>query len=172
MINKFIFSVCSSVQLQGDEVLRLVYVDTEVATYTLAGFPERPITIQDYRSYGLEALNILLKDGRSRDFRARFNRPSNVLLFRGNNKDVLVQLMESTESDPLYMLWIAAGAEETMPLGHSYLFREIRELPDRRRAFLSLHKQSYHANIPVDRRPTAGPVLQEQMLEMDARMMR
>src|SRR5436190_19650087 len=101
MINKFIFSVCASVQLQGYDVLRLMYVDKEVATYTLAGFSEHPITIQDYRSYGLGALNLLLQDGRSRDFRARFNRPSNVLLFTGNNKDVLIQLMETMETDPL-----------------------------------------------------------------------
>ncbi len=170
MINKFIFSVCSFVQLQGYEVLRLVYMDKEVATYSLAGFTEQPITIQDYRPSGVEALNKLLRDGRSRDFKARFNRPSNVLLFTGNNKDVLVQLMETTESDPPYVLWIAAGAEETVPLGHSYLFREIRELPDQRRAFLSLHKQSYRTNDPVDRRPAADPILQEQMLEMDLRM--
>lgn len=166
MINKFIFSVCSAVQLQGYEVLRLVYFDKEVATYTLAGFKEHPITIQDYRSYGLASLNQLLKDGRSRDFRARFNRPSNVLLFTGNNKDVLIQLMETMETDPLYTLWIAAGVEQTVPLGYSYLFREIRELPDRRKAFLSLHKQTYNTPMPVDHQTAADPVLQEQFLEM------
>jgi hypothetical protein len=167
MINKFIFSVCASVQLQGYEVLRLVYLDKEVATYTLAGFQDHPITIQDYRPSGVESLNKLLKDGRSRDFRAGFNKPSNVLLFTGNNRDVLIQLMGTTETKPIYALCIAAGAEETVPLGHSYLFREIRELPDSGRAYLSLHKKSsYRASPPVDRRPAADAVLQEQRFEM------
>ncbi len=167
MINKFIFSVCSHIQLQGDEVMRVLYMDKEVATYKMVGFDDRPITIQDYRPSGIEALNILLTDGRSRDFRARFNRPSNVLLFKGNNKDVLIQLMETVETDPPYILWLGSGTEQTIPVGYSCLFRDSRRFSNNCNAFVSLHKKPYHASLPVDRRPAAAPVLQAQVFEMD-----
>lgn len=167
MINKFIFSVCAQVRLQGDEVMRVLYMDKEGVTYKMVGFDDQPITIQDYRPSGIEALNTLLMDGRSRDFRERFNRPSNVLLFKGSNKDVLIQIMETVETAPPYVLWMGSGVEETIPVGYSCLFRDSRRFPNNRNAFVSLHKLPYHATTPVDRRPAADLVLQAQPIEMD-----
>lgn len=168
MINQFIFSVCSHVQIQGEDILQVVYRDSEVATYKLAGFEDHPVIIEDYRSFGLEALNAFLRDGHSYDFRSKFNCPSNVLFFKGDDGDILIQLMETKQKDPPYMLWIATGTENTLPASPSYLFRDISQYANNKQAFLSLHKQLYRRNIRADYQSSPKPVLQTRILEMDA----
>jgi hypothetical protein len=168
MINQFIFSVCSHVQIQGDEALQVVYMDSEVAAYKVIGFEDHPVIIEDYRSFGLAGLNTFLMDGRSSEFKATFNRPSNVLFFKGDNKDVLIQLMETTQKDPPYMLWIATGTgEDTIPTSYSYLFRDTSRYTDNKQVFLSLHKQPPRRSILVERPVPANLVMEPQMLSLD-----
>jgi hypothetical protein len=169
MINQFIFSVCSHVQIQGDEVLQVVYMDSEVAAYKVVGFEDHPVIVEDYRSFGLEALNTFLMDGRSCSFKSKFNRPSNILFFKGDNKDILIQLMETTQTDPPYMLWIATGTEDTLPMGYSHLFRDITRYQNNKQAFLSLHKQPPRRSIPVQHHPVSPRlVVDAQIMDLDS----
>ena len=142
-------------------------MNEDAITYRLLGFEDRPVTLQDFRPSSMETVTTLLGDEHAARFGSKFNRPSNLLLFTGTKGEILIQLMETTTTEPLYMFWVAAGYGETLPLTHSCLFQDERRLPDNRKVFVSLHKRLYRGHIPADRGPAVSQGSLAQILEMD-----
>lgn len=150
-MEKIYFSGPSHVQIQGDQVLRFISLENEFASYQLIGFEENPVTIVDYRSFGINAIKTLIFDERLYDFAPKFNKPSYVTIVESINGELLIKLQETAELNPPFMLWIAIGMEEDPP-NYSYLFREIVPYHQNKLAVLSLYKRPFRKSpitLPV-----------------------
>lgn len=147
-MNQLLFSAPTHVQLQGDQVLRFVSSNSYVAIYKLVGFEHLPIIIEDYRSFGLDAIRTLLVDNQLYDFAPKFNQPSHVQISQEGNGLVHVQLSETAYANPPYMLWIAIGLNEELP-AYSYQLCEIQPYGKDKQAVFSVYKRPYRkALIP------------------------
>lgn len=145
-MEKTFFAGPSHVEIQGDQVLSFISVNDQVAVYQLLGFEENPVIIQDYRDFGLNAINTLIKDGRLDDFAPKFNKPSYVSITESADSILIINLHETADLNPPYMLWIAIGMEEEPP-NYSYVFREIVPFQQNKLAILSLYKRPYRRSI-------------------------
>lgn len=145
-MEQVLFSYPSHVQIQGEEVLRFVSADTQVATYELVGFENFPIIIEDYRSFGLDAIHTLLQDGQLYDFAPRFNQPSHVLILQEEDGLVRVELTETEFRNPPYMLWIAIGLTEDIP-NYQYKLCEAQPCGDDEQALFAVYKRPYRESF-------------------------
>jgi hypothetical protein len=150
MVNmkKTIFSGYSHVEIQGDEVLRFISVNSHVAIYEIVGFEHIPVIMEDHRSFGLDAINTLLDDERLYDFAPKFNKPSQVLITEGDRGEILIRLTETQEINPAYMLWIAIGMQDPPP-EYSYVYQEIVPYQTNKKALLSVYKRPYRKAAPI-----------------------
>lgn len=150
-MNQLLFSAPSHIQIQGEQVLRFVSVNAQVAIYELVGFENFPIIFEDYRSFGLDAIQTFLMDGQLYNFPLRFNQPSQVVISQDENGLVHVELTETEYHNPPYMLWIAIGLAEAIPV-YQYQLCETRPYGDDKQALFSVYKRPAREKIipPVD----------------------
>lgn len=147
-MKKTIFSGPSHIEIQGDEVLRFISVNSRAAIYELVGFEHCPVIIEDYRTFGLDAIKTLLDDERLYDFAPKFNKPSQVLITEDNKGKVLIQLSETEQINPAYMLWIAIGLQSPPP-EYSYIYQEIVPYQVNKNALLCIYKRPYRKATPI-----------------------
>jgi hypothetical protein len=141
-----IFSNASHVQIQGDEVLRIVEEKEDIARYRLIGFEHYPVVIEDRRPVGLAALADYRRDGLPYAFAPKFNHPAHVTITSGPGNQILVKLLETENKNPDYMLWIAIGMQEEPP-DYSFVFFENISYQKNKTALFSLYKRPKVARI-------------------------
>lgn len=135
--------VCNAeISIQGERVLRLVNCTQERAVYEVIGFNDPSITIIDYRKNGLRALQTLLDTGEAKNFAPKFNMPARVEFQYAQDGNVLIELNEVGNDQPIQMLWIVVGLQDSIPV-YDYLFETIAPLDDNTFAFAALF------NIPA-----------------------
>jgi hypothetical protein len=135
-----IFSNAAQVKIQGDRVLRLISIDRERAKYQVTGFSDPIITVFDYRLAGLRAIAQVLDTGEADGFAPQFNVPAHVTILNEGPARVLLELRETDDPSPAYMLWIAIGIEDTIPV-YDYVFDYVEALDAKQFAFLSVYRR-------------------------------
>ncbi|GEM_PF-1032365 len=135
-----IFSNSSQVQIQGDAVLRIIEAGVDKAIYELVGFEHYPVRIEDTRPFGVAALADYMEDHQAAAFAPKFNHPAQVTISKGPGSQMLIQLSETENENPDYMLWIAIGMQEEPP-AYSFVFCENIPYQDNRTALLSLYER-------------------------------
>jgi len=137
---KTLFSNSSHVQIQGDAVLMIMEEKEDFARYHLIGFEHYPVIIEDRRPLGLAALADYRRDGLPCAFAPKFNHPAHIIITSGPGSSILIELLETENKNPDYMLWIAIGMQEEPP-AYSFVFCENIPYQDNRTALLSLYER-------------------------------
>ena len=132
-----LFSGIAEVAIQGERVLRFVNSTQDRAVYEVIGFNDQNITIIDYRQAGLQAIQTLHQTGDLSAFAPIFNSVGRVELWETDEGGMLIELSDSDEKLTEYVLWIAIGIEDSVPV-YDYLVECIAPLEDDRYAFLAL----------------------------------
>jgi hypothetical protein len=146
-MNMQIFSGAAHLQMQGKEVLQFVDVYETYAEYELLGFREHHIRVVDYRMEGLAAINRVIETGDDSQFPKDFNFSSHVSIIQlpnePSNGDLLIELRDTSDSSPIYMLWIAIGFSDSIPY-YDYVYQKKEYLGnDGSLALLSLYKRPF-----------------------------
>lgn len=110
-----IFSGCVQVEIQGPKVLRLLQRTIKFAEYEVVGFEDK-VLIQDTRSRGLQAIDYLESSGDSSYFPEEFSSPAYAQIVRDNKGKLRIHLSDSFDSDLDFILWIAIGISNEIPL--------------------------------------------------------
>jgi len=139
-MNEPIFSGSASIQLQGKRALRLRTTQNDYAEYEVIGFDHPAIILRDYRKRSRAALSNILEKSNPSTFAPEFNTPAIVTVRKKSQEQLLVELKETTETDPPDMLWIAIGIRNNLPV-YDYHFRQIEALQKGRFALFSLYRR-------------------------------
>lgn len=123
-----IFEGLAQVAIQGERVLRFVDYSKNQATYEVIGFENQKVTLIDYRPKGLLAIQSLLENGDLYIFAPIFNHPAMVKIKQDETEEVFIELTE-TEDCPSYVLWIAIGLGNTIPI-YNYVYENIVPLKE------------------------------------------
>jgi hypothetical protein len=145
-----IFSNASFIELQGKNVLELISYGDSFAEYRIIGFDSPPITIIDYRSSGIMALEKFLDSGDIETFPYAFSIISLVEVFEYDNGEITIRLHDYDNRIPVtYMLWIAIGIEKHLPV-YDYIFYKLNPLPGGKYAFASIYERSLMEDAAYD----------------------
>jgi hypothetical protein len=147
-MNKIIFSGPSHVEIQGDEVLRFISINPQMAVYELVSFEHIPVIIKDSRSFGLDAIKAFLDNGKLHEFAPKFNKPSQLSILEEEQGEIVIQLTETRQRNPAYMLWIAIGLQIPIP-NYSFIFQSIVPYKHDKNALLSVYKRPYRKSTPT-----------------------
>jgi hypothetical protein len=123
-----IFSGPAQVSIQGDRALRFLNFTGKEARYSVIGFEDSPVTINDSRAKGLLAIQELMETERTEDFAPKFNHPAWVEISQDETGSTWIELSD-TEESPTSMLWIVVGLGNLMPV-YDYLYEQLAPLPE------------------------------------------
>ncbi len=123
-----LFSGVAHVAFQGVRVLRFLNCAENQVNYELIGFEKAPITIVDFRCNGLLAIQELLESGDLQAFAPKFNCPADVRIISDTSQQVVIELRD-TDDIPTFVLWIAIGLGNSMPV-YDYYFENIVPLAE------------------------------------------
>lgn len=137
-MNETFFSGTAIVELQGEEALQLLEMDSHHATYRVLGFDQLKVFIIDHRAEGIDAVRDVVEKGKIRDFAQRFSSSAYVLSTLSNNSSIVFDLYETTETQLSTMLWIAVGLPGSMPI-YNYHYYHYEQIGQDLYAFLSIY---------------------------------
>jgi len=143
-MNKTIFSGTAQVEIQGDQVLRLVARGDQYAKYQVIGFDD-PVTITDRRKNGLVAISRAIETKHLNEFASQFNAPAEISI-KSNASGIRINLRDTDDHAPVHKLWIAIGVQDRIPV-YDYLFERLTPFGDTRFAFLALFARARAAKI-------------------------
>src|SRR5919109_410571 len=123
-----LFSGVAHVSIQGERVLRFLNCTEYQANYEVIGFEQAPIIIVDFRRNGLLAIQELLETGDLQAFAPKFNCPADARITSDVNQQVVVELRD-TDDTPTFVLWVAFGLGNSMPVYH-YCYENIVPLAE------------------------------------------
>ena len=126
-----LFSGVASVSIQGERVLRFLNCTEDQAIYEIIGFEEAPVIIIDFRRNGIVAIQELLETEDLHAFAPKFNYPAEVRIVNDDNGQVVIELRE-TNDKPTFILWIAIGLENSLPV-YNYHYENIVPLAQKGR---------------------------------------
>jgi hypothetical protein len=109
-MEKPFLSVHAQIDLQEESLLRLVVYCPERAEYQLAGFNRPVVKVIDYRPDSLAPLAHPPGAGRNGNYLILFNRPARVLLWAAYPREIRLELHETAQVQPPYILRLAPGA--------------------------------------------------------------
>jgi hypothetical protein len=132
-------SVAAMVTIQGPRVLRLLNCQEDCVLLDVIGFEERVI-IEDFRQNSLEAAYELEHGKTSQTFTDEFMAPAQVTIEQHSAESVNIILQDTIIVEPEYMLWIAVGLEDDLPL-YDYLFEYIAPLTQNALIVVSLYRR-------------------------------
>ena len=142
-MNQLIFSGPAHLQMQGKEVLQFLDVNEIHAEYGLIGFQDHLVRVVDYRLRGLLAIQRVIETGNDSQFPTGFNFPSHVSILKLPTGDLVIELRDTDNQNPLHMLWIAIGFSDTIP-NYEYVYQDKEYLSeDGSIALLSLYKRPH-----------------------------
>lgn len=140
-MNTLIFSGAAHVQMQGKEVLQFLDVDETHAEYQLLGFQDHHVRVVDYRPGGLAAIQRVIETEDDSQFPEDFNFSSHVSILQLPTSNLLIELTDTVDPNPVYMLWIAIGFSDSIP-NYEYVYQDKEYLrEDGSIALLSLYKR-------------------------------
>lgn len=145
-MNETFFSGTAIVELQGEDALQLLEMDSHHATYRVLGFDQLKVFITDHRAEGIDAVRDAVEKGRIQDFAQRFSSSAYVLATLSNNSTIVIDLYETTETQLSNMLWIAVGLPGSMPI-YNYYYYHYEQIGQELYAFLSVY------SIETDNQP-------------------
>jgi hypothetical protein len=105
------FSDTAWVEIQGDQALHLVQRTGDYAEYEIIGYGHE-ITLRDFRSIGLAAIDRALTTGKIGEFFHEFNTPALVNISDIYAPNLAIDLHNTHDTDPSNRLWIAIGTTE------------------------------------------------------------
>ena len=141
-MNSYTFNNSAELEIQGAEVLNLLSLEDDYADYEVIGFIEPRVFIRDFRESGKLAIETVLAVGDMGSFANDFNHPSHVTIFSLPAEDaIMIELRETSVSRPQFMLWLAIGIENDIPI-YDYVFSPlIRPYDSDRLAIFSVYKR-------------------------------
>jgi hypothetical protein len=139
-MQKRIFSGPVQVEIQGANVLKFIGQEPGQAKYQVIGFQDS-ITVIDRRAVSLQAIDEVLKTGVVDRFASQFNAPATLRISKAHSKSITIELDESDNTNPEFMLWVAIGIQDTIPV-YDYLFERLVPFGDNGFAFLALYRRS------------------------------
>lgn len=125
-MNQLFFGV-AHVSIQGERVLRFLNCSGDQANYEVIGFDQTPVRIIDFRINGLRAIQELLETEDLQSFAPKFNYPAEVRITIDENQQTVIELRD-TDEIPGFVLWIAIGLGNSMPV-YRYYYENIVSLP-------------------------------------------
>jgi len=136
-----LFSGIAHVSIQGERVLRFLNCTENQANYEVIGFEQAPVMIVDFRRNGLLAIQELLETGDLQAFAPKFNHPAEVRITSDANQQIVVELRD-TDHMPTFVLWVAIGLGNSMPV-YDYFYENIIPLAeDGRFALIAVYQIS------------------------------
>jgi hypothetical protein len=143
MASKQIFHGPAQIEIQGPRVLRLEREPAPTDPYVefqLIAFVDPVVKILDYRRASLEVLQGAFSTWEHHLFTPRFNQPAEVTLWSPKPGDVQIDLRETADVRPDYILWMAVGMDQNLPV-YNYIYRDIAQIDDDRCALLSIYER-------------------------------
>lgn len=113
-MSAFEFSGSVLVEAQGLRVLTLLARHPNHAEYEVIGFCGT-VVIRDFRPAALAALDAFAEDIQAVDFATAFSQPAAAEL-AVHQECIYVNLYDLDEEKPEYLLWIAVGLENELPV--------------------------------------------------------
>lgn len=147
-----LFTGPSHVDIQGKRVLLFKDVNQEYAEYSLIGYEDYPVKIFDYRDFGLQAIDSLLKTNKLDDFAPRFNHPANTTVMKSDQGEIRIELRKTDKKNPPNMLWIAIGIKETKIPAYNFILKFLEPFK-KQTALLSLYCRPYPDEFPLHYSP-------------------
>lgn len=141
-----IFSGPAQVAIQGERVLRFIELTGKQATYEIIGFEDPVVTVIDYRSDGLLAIQSLLETGDLKAFAPKFNKPAMIEISQDEMGKIVIELNETNVAHPNFILWVAIGIGSSIPV-FEYIYENIRPLNEEKYALLAIYQTS--SEIPA-----------------------
>ena len=113
-MDTFEFSGTVRVEAQGPRVMTLAARHCDHAEYLVIGF-HGTVTIHDFRPAALAALDAFAEDSVATDFAEAFSQPATADL-TVQDVCIIIRLYDLVQEDPDYLLWIAVGLENELPV--------------------------------------------------------
>lgn len=137
------------IKLEGNEVLNFVARDKICAKYGVVGFTNEQVKVYDYRTKGLEAIDVVISTEQVEEFPKNFCFPSLLRLSHHEQKTLIELYNLERTVEPEFMLWITTSLEEPIP-DYKYPFFRIESLANSTYSFISLFNyqrfQNYFTN--------------------------
>lgn len=135
VMKTFEFSGNALVESQGPRVLSLLARQADHAEYEVIGF-HGTVTIRDYRPESLAALDAFANGSQTVDFAEEFSQPA-LVQFVVDGNDIAIELRDPLPATPEYMLWIAVGLTDELPV-LDYVVAKFETLEDEGLAVVAL----------------------------------
>lgn len=153
-MDTFEFSGTVLVEAQGPRVMTLATRHCDHAEYLVIGF-HGMVTIRDFRPAALAALDAFAEDSVATDFAEAFSQPATAAL-TVLDECILVDLYDPIQSEANYLLWIAVGVENELPV-LDYVMAKFEPFQDDSLAIVALYRLA-EADAPVDLPVLSGVV--------------
>ena len=137
MANDILYSVPANITIQGPRVLRLLDYQNDFALFDVVGFEEQ-IIIKDFRHNSIMAVIELEHNENDQNFAYEFMASAKVTIEQRPDEAIFIILEDTNVTKPDYMLWIAIGLEDNLPL-YDYLIEYIAPFAQNTFAVVSLY---------------------------------
>jgi hypothetical protein len=140
-MDKVVFNNTCSVRLQGDTALNLLSEDiSSRAAYQVIGFTNPSITVFDYRTSSIRHLGEILATGNIAKFPSSFNRVASIRVLELSKESIVVELSDSSVKNPDYMLWLAIGINNPIPV-YDYNYLLFDQMTEDKYALMAIYKR-------------------------------
>ncbi|MBK8904526.1 MAG: hypothetical protein IPM53_25330 [Anaerolineaceae bacterium] len=150
-----LYPLATFVTIQGPRVLRLLEFQNEFALFDVIGF-ENQIFVQDFRQNSIRAVYELEEKDDPSFFADEFNAPAHLTVETQPDQSLLIKLEDTPSKKPEYMLWIAIGFEDDIPL-YNYLFEHILPFDNDTFAIVAVYQRPANAYQFEDESDLASP---------------
>jgi hypothetical protein len=137
-MGNLIFSGIAEVAVQGDRALRFVNCFQDRAVYEIIGFEDTNISLNDYRSKGLQAIRRLMESGDLHSFAPTFNTIAQVDIWETEDGGLSIELNDADRTSN-FVLWIAIGWGDMIP-AFNYVLEYYAPMENSKYAILSVYQ--------------------------------